>query len=190
MSAFAEFAPGARGELVPLAVRPAVPDDVGALVDIQRRAGRDAHPESYRRAIGDPGRCVLVALPAGAPDGPAPVLGWAQTYHHDEATDPAPVGHYLGGVTVDPRWRRRGVAAALTGARMVWIGERAAEAHYVVNARNRASIALHEPWGFAEVARGPRLSGITFDGGVGILLRAATRPPRQRIRNTSNPPPP
>jgi ribosomal protein S18 acetylase RimI-like enzyme len=156
-------------------VRPAVPDDVGALVDIQRRAGRDAHPESYRRAVGDPGRCVLVALPAGpagTADATGAVVGWAQTYHHDEATDPAPVGHYLGGVTVDPRRRRRGVAAALTAARMAWIGERAAEAYYVVNARNRASIALHEPWGFVEVARGPRLSGITFDGGVGVLLRA------------------
>jgi ribosomal protein S18 acetylase RimI-like enzyme len=173
-----------------------VPDDVGALVEIQHRAGRSAHPESYRRAIGDPGRCVLVAVPTRVGDGPGTVVGWAQTYHQDEATDPAPVGHYLGGVTVDPRWRRRGVAAALTGARMAWIGERAAAAHYVVNARNRASIALHEPWGFAEVARGPRLSGITFDGGVGVLLRAATRPPAdrpespQRSRTTCDPSPP
>jgi hypothetical protein len=48
-------------------------------------------------------------------------------------------------------------------------------AWFVVNARNRASIALHERWHFDEVARGGRFPSTTFTGGVGILLRARRR---------------
>jgi len=105
------------------------------------------------------------------------VVGWAQTSHRTVVTDPAPAGHYLAGVTVDPRLRRRGVATALTRARLEWVAGRAMEAFFVVNARNLASIALHRPWRFAEVARGPRLAGVTFEGGVGLLLRAPLAPP-------------
>lgn len=144
------------------------------MVEIQIRAGRSAHEESYRAAILDVGRCVVVAEAATDAVLPA-VIGWGQTYHHTKVVDRAPVGHYLGGVTVDPAWRRQGVAIAPTDARMRWIGQRAIEAFYVVNPRNLASIDLHRRWRFEEVARSHRLTGVEFSGGVGILLRATVR---------------
>ena len=104
------------------------------------------------------------------------VVGWAKTHHWDYGDGPALPGHYLGGVTVRPDFRRRGIATELTGARLQWIWERAHRAWYVVNARNQASLAMHRKWGFREVARGPRFHSVKFDGGEGVLLLAA--PPR------------
>lgn len=140
--------------------------------EIQRRAGRPAHPDAYRRAVENPDRCVLVAqCPSQAGD--PIIVGWAQTYHHTAVVDAAPTGHYLGGVTVDPSWRRQGVALALTAARVQWVADRADEVFYVVNPRNLASIELHRRWYFEEVMRSSRLTGIEFSGGVGILMRAS-----------------
>ncbi|MBD3942439.1 GNAT family N-acetyltransferase [Microbacterium sp. NEAU-LLC] len=155
-------------------MRPATKGDVEAILRIEvvsgRAAGSVGSAEGYRRAIADPRRCVVVAETTEADR--RFVIGWAKTHHHVEAVDPAPPGHYLGGITVDPSWRRRGVAAALTDARLQWIAARAATALYVVNVQNRASIDLHRRWGFTEVLRAPRLMGVEFDGGVGLLMRA------------------
>ncbi|MGO1591881.1 MAG: hypothetical protein ACTHW1_06830 [Ancrocorticia sp.] len=46
----------------------------------------------------------------------------------------------------------------------------AAPLYSVINARNRASITLHEKLGFVEAARGHTFAGITFTGGVGVLM--------------------
>jgi len=175
VTAFAAYAPDAGGRpAAAISLRPATKGDVEAILRIEvvsgRAAGSVGSAEGYRRAIADPDRCVLIAEAWDA--GRRAVVGWAKTHHHVEAVDPAPPGHYLGGVTVDPAWRRRGVGAALTDARLQWIAGRADEARYVVNAQNRASIDLHRRWGFIEVLRGPRLMGVEFDGGVGLLLRA------------------
>ncbi|MEN5072557.1 GNAT family N-acetyltransferase [Isoptericola cucumis] len=172
MRGFAEYQPGVQRAPARVQVRAAADVDVAAIEDIQRRAGRAVHPEAYRRAVDAPDRRILVAV-ATETASALVVVGWGQTHHHTVVTDPAPAGHYLGGVTVDPHWRRRGVAGALIQARIEWIAERASEAFYVVNLRNRASIELHRPWSFAEVARAPRLAGTPFEGGVGLLMRAA-----------------
>ena len=71
----------------------------------------------------------------------------------DAPTDIAPPGYYLMGLVVRPDHRRQGVGAALTRARIDWILKRADAAWYFANARNAASIALHEPFGFEEVMR-------------------------------------
>ncbi|MBD3236600.1 MAG: GNAT family N-acetyltransferase [Candidatus Eisenbacteria bacterium] len=84
----------------------------------------------------------------------------------------APGGWYLTGVIVDPDFRRRGVAHILTRDRLRWIASRSRHAYYVANARNRASIALHEAFGFVEMTPGPELAGIAFCGGEGVLFRA------------------
>ncbi|MGN6220175.1 MAG: GNAT family N-acetyltransferase [Microbacterium sp.] len=176
MTVFAAYSPDA-GALAPAVVslRPATKGDVDAILRIEVAAGRPAgsvgSADGYRRAIADPDRCVLVAVSDGA-EHPV-VVGWAKTHHHTDVADPAPAGHYLAGITVDPAWRRRGVAAALTDARMQWIAARCDEAFYVVNAQNRASIDLHTRWGFTEVLRAPRLTGVEFEGGVGMLMRAS-----------------
>jgi ribosomal protein S18 acetylase RimI-like enzyme len=85
--------------------------------------------------------------------------------------DTAPRGYYLSGVFVSPSERRTGIGAALTQARLDWISERAADAWFFANARNAASIALHERFGFEEVTRRFSYPGLRFDGGEGILFR-------------------
>ena len=63
-------------------------------------------------------------------------------------------GYYLMGVVVDESVRRRGVGSALTTTRMRWIEAMGGKAAYfTVNARNRASQALHDPFGFDVGAR-------------------------------------
>lgn len=134
-----------------------------------------------RAAIADPSRLVLVteASSSLSTEGGAAVVGWAKTHHWDYADGAAPAGHYLGGVTVEPEFRRNGVAAQLTQARLEWIWNRSEAAWYVVNARNEASLALHRRWGFREVARGPSFHTVTFDVGEGLLLKAL-RPRSER----------
>lgn len=182
MGAFAEYQPSpapttandpeaADPTRAAVRVRAAIADDVEIIARVQEAAGRTAHRDGWQRAIASEDRCLLVAEEVGS----GTVLGWAQTHHHTEPQDAAPRGHYLGGVTVDPAWRRQGVAAALTDARMRWIADRADEAFYVVNPANRASIDLHRRWAFEEVLRADRLTGVEFTGGIGILMRAALR---------------
>lgn len=152
---------------VRVTVRPANVRDLDGMARVQEAAGRTSHPDAWRAALENPGRRVLVAAdPVGE------IVGWAQTYHHTDPEDAAPTGHYLGGVTVHPELRRRGVAVALTDARMRWIAQRADVAYYVVNPANFASIQLHRRWGFVEVLRAPQLTGVEFTGGEGILMRA------------------
>ena len=80
-------------------------------------------------------------------------------------------GWYLTGVVVDPAARRRGLGTQLTSARLDRIAEVSSVAWYFVNATNEASIALHRRFGFVEHARGPRICGVKFSGGSGILYR-------------------
>jgi aminoglycoside 6'-N-acetyltransferase I len=49
----------------------------------------------------------------------------------DEAARGAPAGYYLSGVLMDPVWRRRGIGAALTRARLDWVFAPADEVFYV-----------------------------------------------------------
>ncbi|MCT9869637.1 GNAT family N-acetyltransferase [Paenarthrobacter aurescens] len=162
-------------------IRPADPSDVAGILAADFEAGRTSSADAGRFAAGisaavaDPARLVVVAeasLEATAEGGSA-VVGWAKTHYWDYADGAAPAGHYLGGVTVRPDFRRRGLAVELTAVRLGWIWGRAEEAWYVVNACNEASLALHRKWGFREVARGAGFHTVTFDGGEGVLLSAA-----------------
>lgn len=168
MPDFAPYRPDVRGLVDPaVVIRAATDVEAGALAEFESRVrGTTNAVDAMVGAIADPLRLVVVALAGGT------VVGWAKTHYWDRGDGPAEAGHYLCGVTVDPRWRRRGVARALTGARMRWIGQRASVAWYFVNARNLASIDLHRAWGFEEVARAGAFHGIAFSGGVGVLLRA------------------
>jgi aminoglycoside 6'-N-acetyltransferase I len=71
----------------------------------------------------------------------------------DEAGPGTPAGCYLGGVLVAPRWRGRGIATALTGARLRWAFARTDTVFYVAGADNVASLRLHAALGFQEVRR-------------------------------------
>ncbi|GAA3209039.1 GNAT family N-acetyltransferase [Oerskovia jenensis] len=147
-------------------VRRATQDDLDAVAEIERRARRGADREQLVLALVDPERVVVVATVDDQ------VVGWGKTHRWSYADGPAPVGHYLGGVTVDPGFRRGGVGSALTRARMDWVAERAGFVCCVVNATNVASLALHEGLGFREVARAASFHTIRFTGGSGVLLRA------------------
>nr|WP_216645294.1 GNAT family N-acetyltransferase [Isoptericola halotolerans] len=155
---------------------------MSAIGTIQEAAGQTRLLDGIRAAVLDSGRLVVVAeVGAGGAHGPA-VVGWGKTHQHPRPDGVAPAGHYLGGVTVDPAWRRRGIATALTAARMAWVADRADRVHYVVNAANAASVALHERWGFHEVARAAAFHGVTFAGGDGLLMAADVGPPGTRRR--------
>jgi aminoglycoside 6'-N-acetyltransferase I len=71
----------------------------------------------------------------------------------DEAGPGTPAGHYLGGVLVDPAWRGRGIATALTRARLHWAFARTDMVFYVTGADNTASLHLHAALGFQETKR-------------------------------------
>lgn len=87
----------------------------------------------------------------------------------------APEGWYLGGLLVHPDWRGRGAGAGLTQARLAWVAERADEAWFYANARNKVSLELHAAVGFEEVTRDFSVPGLAFDGGVGVLCRCRLR---------------
>ncbi len=165
---FAEYQPHRPTPAAPVEVevREARASDLAAIERVEDAADRAACPDGVRTAIADPRRLVVVAEVAGT------VVGWAKTHHFDLPDGEAPAGHYLAGVTVDPRARRRGVGHALTGARIGWVAGRAARVHYLVNARNTVSLALHERWGFREIARGPTFHQVPFVGGLGLVLAA------------------
>lgn len=166
---------------VAVEVRPAGLLDVATMISIERQSGWNPLSLSAMKAtVIDSGKHVVVASIGGS------VIGWGKTHHWDYSDGPAPSGHYLGGETVLPAWRRCGVGAALTEARLRWIWHRVAEAWYVVNAGNLASIKLHRRWNFTEVARGPKFHTTAFTGGLGILMRARRPEPRRQMGEGSN----
>ncbi|WP_402461804.1 GNAT family N-acetyltransferase [Isoptericola aurantiacus] len=151
-----------------LEIREATIADLAAVARVDAAAGRPTHVEGLRAAVLDPDRLVVVARAGDV------VVGWAKTHLFGRSDGVAPAGHYLGGVTVHPAWRRRGVGTALTAVRLDWLGPVTDRVHYTVNARNTASIALHRRWGFQEVARAPSFHRVRFAGGVGLLLTSRT----------------
>jgi len=102
------------------------------------------------------------------------VIGFARVkYFKPAPASPAnicPEGWYLTGIIVAPEYRRRGMASALTQARLDWIAQRADQAYYFANAKNRVSIELHERFGFVEFTRDFVYPDVTFTGGEGILF--------------------
>jgi aminoglycoside 6'-N-acetyltransferase I len=146
-------------------IRVATPSDLAACYGISRGLSNDS-PTNLDRDLREPDRLLVVAEQDDAVVGYGRAALW--TADPDDGRD----GYYLVGVAAHPDHRRRGVALALTRARMRWIAGRADEAWYFTNAANLASIALHGRFGFREVARSPSFRGVHFDGGEGILYRA------------------
>jgi ribosomal protein S18 acetylase RimI-like enzyme len=158
-----------------LAVREAAAGDRDALARIapERQGGTlEEQLSRFEKELAGAGdRLILVAEIEGG----IVAYGRAKLFRpaDDAPANCAPAGWYLGGVIVSPAHRRRGIGAELTWRRLAWIAGRAEEAFYFVNARNRASIDLHARFGFVERTRDFWYPGATFEGGVGILFRAA-----------------
>jgi ribosomal protein S18 acetylase RimI-like enzyme len=147
--------------------------DVDACTDLALTAVPGANASAWQTSlladIDNPKRLLVVG------DSSHHVVGYGRAHLFEppvgSAADVAPTGYYLAGVVVDPAHRRNGVGAALTRARLDWISRRARVAWYFANARNTASIALHEPFGFEEVTRSFSFPDVAFAGGEGILFR-------------------
>lgn len=98
------------------------------------------------------------------------IVGLAKTHWHAQADGIAPAGHYLGGIIVHPGWRRQGIGAELTAARLRWIGQRAKYAYYFTNEQNQASRALHATLGFERLAEAEEIHSVRADDGASKLL--------------------
>jgi ribosomal protein S18 acetylase RimI-like enzyme len=161
-------------------VRPAAAADVPALVALATGEGQQA-AAMRRRFAADLAGAHRELLVAPVPDGGGPhgraLVGYGRIARFDPPPGApaivAPAGWYLGGLLVAGAHRRRGIGAALTRARLDWIFARSDEAWFFANARNLASLALHERLGFIEVTRDFVYPGVGFEGGVGVLCRAA-----------------
>ena len=170
----------ARGMKPTFLVRHAWSDDVPSCVSLAllTSPGTDAAVwrESLLEDIDGSDRLLVVAERADEVIGYGRVLLFVPGA--DAPPDIAPPGYYLMGLAVHPDHRRQGVGAALIRARLDWISERANEAWYFANARNAASIALHEPFRFDEATRSFFYPRVDFDRGEGILFRVRLRGPR------------
>ena len=169
---YARYVPRVAKSLltVHVRVRRATIVDLPNIARLDAGAGvRGASTSSLEDAIADPEREVVVATMGSA------VVGRAKTHYWDRSDGAAAAGHYLGGVTVTPQFRRHGIADALTSARLDWVWKRSKNIWYVVNAQNLASVDLHRKRGFYEVARSDRFHTTTFTGGEGILFCAGSR---------------
>ncbi len=180
-AAFEAAAPSPRLDPTTATVRAATLDDVAGLARLavaeNRRSpcdGRGSTSFEHWRALftnnlGCDDRHVTVA------EGATGLLGYGRTGWFEPVADApansAPAGWYLSGLSVDPDWRRRGIARALTQERLDWVAARADEAWYFANARNRVSFALHASLGFVEVTRDFAFPGVEFRGGAGVLCR-------------------
>lgn len=151
-------------------VAEATGDDVSVLAVLQARArggsAREWAGRIHRARCGDRS-LVATAKVAGEAVGYANVA-----FLPEHPMDHAPAGYYLTGVTVDPAWRRRGIARLLTRRRMDWVWERDSAIWCFISARNRASLDLHRELGFHHVLFGASFQGVEFTGGEGWLLRA------------------
>lgn len=131
---------------------PAVPDRASAMV----------------RSLERPDCWLWVA---GAENGVVGFARLARLTPADPETAP-PGGLYLGGVSVSPDARRRGIGRELTRVRLAHAFQalEAERVWYFANARNASSIALHAEFGFTEVERPMRFAPVAFAGGVGVLF--------------------
>lgn len=131
-------APG-RGTADTAAIRPATPNDLAAIVAIERTAFSDPWSRSgFADLVDRPGVVFLVAELDGH------VAGYAVAYH---AADEAE----LANLAVADAWRRRGVAQHLLDAVIAAVrAGGAADLWLEVRASNAAARTLYGAYGFLE----------------------------------------
>jgi ribosomal protein S18 acetylase RimI-like enzyme len=180
-SRFATFDACHRRRDADLSVRLAGEDDLAVLAQLAEAhsGATGGWAERLGADLAGGGRALFVAEVDHAVAGYGRLRWFSPPSGSPAAT--APAGWYLGGLVVATERRCRGVGAALTGARVAWVAERADEVWYYANARNAVSLALHAAAGFEEVTRDFVVPGVSFDGGVGVLCRLGLRPPHTGV---------
>jgi ribosomal protein S18 acetylase RimI-like enzyme len=150
-------------------IEPLTKTDVASAVQLAVRVLRvrpGDRAEQFASDITDDHRQMFVAKA----NGQVVAYGRVAELAADEAGPEIPAGYYLSGVLVDPVSRRRGIALALTRARLRWVFARTDEVFYVAGADNIASLHLHAALDFQEVKRfGSERSAV----GVDVLSRLA-----------------
>jgi ribosomal protein S18 acetylase RimI-like enzyme len=143
--------------------------DVASAVELATRVLR-VNPgdrgEQFASDITDDSRQMFVAKANGR----VIAYGRVAEMAADEAGPGTPAGCYLSGVLVEPAWRRRGIAAALTRARLRWVFARTDETFYVAGADNIAPLHLHAALGFQGMKR---FESDRSAAGVDVLSRLA-----------------
>ena len=161
----------ANGMLKAGRIEPLTQADIASAVELAVRVLRvepGDRGEQFAADITDGLRQMFVAKVNGRVVGYGRVIELAA----DEAGPGTPAGCYLSGVLVDPAWRGRGTATALTRARLRWAFDHTDTVFYVAGADNAASLRLHAALGFQEVKRFESERSIT---GVEVLSRARGR---------------
>ena len=131
-------------------IEPLTRADVAAAVELAVRVLRvkpGDRAEQFAADISGEQRQIFVAKGNGQVVAYGRVIELAT----DEAAPGTPAGYYLSGVLVDPAWRGRGIATALTRARLRWAFARTGTVFYVTGADNAASLHLHAALGFQEI---------------------------------------
>ena len=133
-------------------IEPLTAADVAAAVELAVRVLRvkpGDRGEQFAADIAGEQRQMFVAKATGRVVAYGRVIELAA----DEAGPGTPAGYYLSGVLVEPAWRGRGIATALTQARLRWAFARTGTVFYVTGADNAASLHLHAALGFQEIKR-------------------------------------
>ena len=152
-------------------IEPLTEADVAPAVELAVRVLRvkpGDRGDQFASDIADELRQAFVAKANGQ------VVGYGRVMELPEgAAGPGtPAGCYLSGVLVDPVWRGRGIATALTRARLRWAFAHTDTVFYVTGSDNPASLRLHAALGFQEVNRfGSERSA----AGVDVLSQLAGR---------------
>lgn len=164
---FESFDPLPSGATWSNPVRLARTEDLPEIGDVAaaRNGGEpDQWSTRYGRRIESPDSALYVGTYSGSVAGYGLIL--TMTFPDRSAPD----GLYLGGVTIALDRRRMGLGHALTRARIDWARERTDTVWYFASEQNRASIALHDQFGFVEDTRDFSIPNVTFTG-EGILFR-------------------
>lgn len=161
-------------------------DDVARLYAARESVALDRARAFWQRAWDrreEPGgKTTFVAVAGGSIVAYASVRYIVPSGAPPDARVACPAGWYLAGLVVDEQLRRRGIASQLVRHRLAWLAEHGAtECFYVANEHNRATIALHERFAFTQIARDVWLPSVTFEGGAGLLFRAAVEPVGKRL---------